>query len=132
MTAGFNAAIGSLGVVAIAAFTDDQDLVVRLAMALVVLITLTPLPWALASLRDENVFRSLGERLGWLIGEASFRVLALVNLFVASQALLILVFVLWIVGVITVYVGVGAEVYPLADSRGQESQSELIGEDVGD
>jgi hypothetical protein len=118
MTSGFNAAMAALGMVAIAAYTDDQELLVRLAMALVLLITLTPLPWALRSLRGEEVFRTQGERVSWLIGEALFRLVALVNLFVASVPLLVVLFVLWIVGVITVYLNGAAEVYPRADSRG--------------
>ena len=117
MTSGFNAATGALGVVATAAYTDDPETLVRFSMGLVLLITLTPLPWALRSLSDKEVFRTRSEQASWLAGEALFRLVALVNLFVASESLAVLVFVVWVFGTISVYLSGAVAVYPRAVDR---------------
>lgn len=123
MTSGFNAAIAALGVVAIAAYTDDSELLVRLAMGLVLLITLTPLPWALRSVRDREVFRSTSEQVSWLTGEALFRLLVLVNLTLASEPLAVVVFVVWIFGGASVFLNRAASIYPPAESTTDTSST---------
>lgn len=121
MTSGFNAAIAAMGAVAIHAYTDDPDLMVRLSMTLVLLITLTPLPWALRSLRDSDVFRTRSEQVTWSTGETLFRALVVVNLFIASEPLAGLVFAIWIFGAASVFLNRAADIYPPVRDRSHPS-----------
>ena len=54
------------------------------------------------------MFRTQSEVAAWLVGGALFRVLAVVNLFVASETLLLVVFMLVLAGGISVYLNVAA------------------------
>lgn len=69
------------------------------------------------------MFRTQSEVAAWLVGASLFRVLSVVNLFVASEALLLGVFMLVLAGGISVYLNVAAEVYPRVGSGTEATQA---------
>lgn len=76
-----------------AAFTDDQTLIVRISMILWVAVTAGQ-SWSYRSLRAPEAFRTKIEARAWLAGNVFIRILVVANFLIASPALML---VIWII-----------------------------------
>ena len=117
VTGSFTLTAISLGVVAVALLADDADLQVRLATVLGVV---SPLPnlWTYRSLGDPEIFRTRTEAVAWVIGGAAIEVAFLVNLFIASYGVIV---VMWVVMVASAMSLFGREVTDLYTPPGRHA-----------
>ena len=103
-------AIASFVVVGISQFTDDEELIVRLAMVLLLLVGLS-MSWSWRSLRDKEIFKSRAETIPWAIGNALTEAVVIVNLFVASAALTVALWVWAVIAPTTIFINVVSAIY---------------------
>jgi len=115
VTGAFGMAIVSFVVVAIAQFTDDQTLIVRLAMVLLVLLSVG-MSWAWRSRRDQEVFRSRAEWISWAIGNVLADGVVVVNFFVASPGLTVALWVWLVIAPTTIFINVVSGIYTPPES----------------
>jgi len=78
-------AVASFVVVGIAQFTDDETLIVRLAMVLLLLVGFA-MSWSWRSLRDKEVFRGRAEITPWVVGNIVIDAMVIFNLFAGCSA----------------------------------------------
>jgi hypothetical protein len=110
VTGGLMGAIMSFVLVAFASFTDNSDVVVRFGMSMV-LLSNPAMGWSWRSLRDPEVFRTATERNGWIAGGVLTAAVVLVNLFLASTALMFAIWVFIVVAPATIFINVMSELY---------------------
>jgi len=110
VTGALGMAIASFLVVGIAQFTDDQTLIARLAMVLLLLLGLA-MSWSWKSLRDEEVFRSRVESVTWAVGNVATEVVIFVNIFVASPELTVALWVWLVIAPTTIFINVVSDIY---------------------
>ena len=103
-------AIASFAVVGVAQFTDDQDLIVRIAMVFL-LLTTWGMSWSWRSVRDKEVFRSRAETVPWVIGNIFTNVVTILNLFWASVPLAVALWVFLVIAPTTIFINVVSTIY---------------------
>lgn len=103
-------AIASFVVVAAAQFTQDQELLVRVAMLLLLAVSLG-MSWSWRSIRDPQVFRSRTETWVWVAGNVVSEAVVVTNLFVASAALTVALWVWLVIAPTTIFINVVSEIY---------------------
>lgn len=117
VTGALSMAIASFGVVGIAQFTDDQTLIVRLAMILLLLVSLA-MSWAWRSLRDKEIFRTRAETIPWVAGNIFAGAVIVFNLFLASVSLTVALWVWLVIAPTTIFINVVAPIYTPPARRG--------------
>ena len=117
VTGALGMAIASFLVVGIVQFTEDEALVVRLAMVLLLALAVA-MSWSWRSLGDQEVFRHKGESIPWLVGNVVVEVVVIVNLFIASPELTVALWVWLVIAPTTIFINVVSDIYrPPSRSR---------------
>ena len=110
VTGALSMAIASFVVVGIMQFTDDQTLLVRLAMILLLLVSLG-MSWSWRSLRDEEIFRNRAEAIPWVAGNILSNAVVVLNLFLASASLTVALWVWLVIAPATIFINVVSPIY---------------------
>ena len=110
VTGALSMAIVSFVVVGIAQFTDDESLIVRLAMILLLLVSLG-MSWSWRSLRDKDIFRSRAEIVPWVAGNVLSEAVIILNIFLASAALTVALWVWLVIAPTTIFISVVSTIY---------------------
>lgn len=110
VTGALSMAIASFVVVGITQFTDDQTLLVRLAMILLMLVSLG-MSWSWRSLRDEAIFRTKAESIPWVAGNILTDAVVILNLFLASASLTVALWVWLVIAPATIFINVVSPIY---------------------
>jgi len=118
VTGGFAVSAASIGVVAVAIVTDDPDLQVRLATVLALLAGIPSL-WTFQSLEDREIFRTRAEAISWVAGSVAYEVPHIVNLFLASYRLLVVMWALMLVAAMSIFVREVGDIYRTGREAGR-------------
>lgn len=111
----FGMAIVSFLVVAIAQFTDDRALIVRLGMVLLLLLGLA-MSWSWRSLRDKEIFRTRAESITWAAGNVITEGVVAFNIFLASPELMMALWVWLVIAPTTIFINVVSGIYKPPES----------------
>jgi hypothetical protein len=106
---GFTAAVLGIGVIVVDAYVTDGKTAIRIASGLFILAFLRP--WSFRSLRDPEVYRNRFEKVGALSSSVIQFGLAITNLFLASEGLLLVIYLIVIYNPMSIFVQFVGEIY---------------------